>query len=78
MDLDLIVMNEVPGFYATHYIIHKSRMNKETVMIFVRDNLSDICFTVVDYPEMWMMVMDDSVATEERWLIALSTVNVVT
>ena len=27
-DLSIIRMAEVPEFYATHYIIHKSRMNK--------------------------------------------------
>ena len=67
-DLCFMVMAEVPDFYATHYIIHKSKLNREEVKNLVRDNLCDIFFTIIDYPDRWMMVMDDSDETQERWL----------
>ena len=36
--------------------------------------MCDICFTIIDYPDRWMMVMDDSEETQERWLRTLSSI----
>ena len=47
-------------------------MDQDGVRNFIIDNFCDVCFTVIDYPDRWMLVMNDSEETEERWIRALS------
>ena len=52
-------------------------MNKREVINLVNDNLSDLCFTIFEYPDRWMMVMDDAESTQDRWLDTLKRVKMV-